>query len=909
MPDDMFMPIGVTVDQESTIISPPSDWVPIVPMPGDHPLSADAERFRHPELGQPVAVWLYRNAANEPEGYICRFDLVDEAGVPVVDPNTGKQKKEFRPRRYGTTKMVGHHDRTRVCWKGWGANRPLYRLPEVLAAPDKLVLVCEGERKADAVPILFPDAVGVSPMNGAQSPAKTDWSSMAGRRVVISTDNDEAGMAFGDAVNALLVAAGAVQIMHLRPDRIGSRVVQDGVVAIREGGCPAKYDLADALRDGWTAELIARLQSADPNFFTPYQDSKSRKPSAGGSDLSEGRADAPATAKDKKSRDWPFRNTIRGVEHGTEKKDNDGVVTIEWKWFCSPLKVVSETRNEHGKEWGRLLKVTDDDGNEHLWAMPMEMTSGSGDEYRKTLSPMGLIMAPGDQARKWLHEYICTTRPGSKAYCVNRIGWHQSSVGEVYVLPDHSYGAPDDQAVILQSAVDNGSVMHVVGTLDDWQREMSQYCVGNSRMVFAVSMAFASVLLLPSGEPSGGIHFQGPSKIAKTAVAVAAGSVWGGGDINGYTKTWRATSNGLEGVATAHCDALLVLDEMGQVDGREAGEIAYMLMNQQGKVRSGRSGETRKPAGWRLLLLSTGELSLADKIAESGKTVKAGQEVRLADIPADAGAGLGVFETIHGFPSFRDFSAHIYNTAARFYGTPIRTFLERFHERMTADRAGLLRELAELRDEFVREHLPPNASGQAVSVANRFALIAAGGKIATALGVTGWPEGEAERAASVCFRAWLARRGGAGNREVDLGIAQVRSFIEAHGASRFEPAWEIASQRKEAETEEALQAQAEARGEKYTPRVRRPHDIRIYDRVGFRRQDEAGNWTYYILTEQWRNEVCKGFDAGMIAEALRDMGIIDCDKDETSKTVRIPGVGKQRFYVLTPRILGGTNGE
>lgn len=45
-------------------------------------------------------------------------------------------------------------------------------------------------------------------------------------------------------------------------------------------------------------------------------------------------------------------------------------------------------------------------------------------------------------------------------------------------------------------------------------------------------------------------------------------------------------------------------------------------------------------------MLSTGEKGLADKILEEGGRVQAGQAVRLVDIPADAGAGLGLFESL-----------------------------------------------------------------------------------------------------------------------------------------------------------------------------------------------------------------------------------------------------------------------
>lgn len=55
-----------------------------------------------------------------------------------------------------------------------------------------------------------------------------------------------------------------------------------------------------------------------------------------------------------------------------------------------------------------------------------------------------------------------------------------------------------------------------------------------------------------------------------------------------------------------------------EVDGREAGNIAYMLANGQGKGRAGTDGELRTRKQWRLLFFSTGELSLTEHAAKAG---------------------------------------------------------------------------------------------------------------------------------------------------------------------------------------------------------------------------------------------------------------------------------------------------
>ena len=143
--------------------------------------------------------------------------------------------------------------------------------------------------------------------------------------------------------------------------------------------------------------------------------------------------------------------------------------------------------------------------------------------------------------------------------------------------------------------------------------------------------------------------------------------------------------------------------------------------------------------------------------------------------------------------------------------------------------------------------VPAKADGQVGRVAARFALVAAAGELATALGILPWSEGEASAAAARCFKDWLAARGDSGPEEISEGIRQVRAFIELHGTSRFEEAWPQDTRKKAEITPE-------------TELVIR----RTINRAGFRRLEHEGlgeNWEYYVLPEAWRNEVCAGFDA------------------------------------------------
>jgi hypothetical protein len=204
--------------------------------------------------------------------------------------------------------------------------------------------------------------------------------------------------------------------------------------------------------------------------------------------------------------------------------------------------------------------------------------------------------------------------------------------------------------------------------LAEWQEHIGQLCIGNTRLVFAVSCAFAAPLLYLTDSESGGFHFRGDSSVGKTTAGWAGGSVWGGGGIRGYIKGWRTTINGLENVATVHSDALLVLDEIGQAESKAVAQAAYLLANGQGASRMRRDTSSRPVATWQTLYLGSGEISLAAKVEEDGqRKASPGQEIRILDIPARASDKLGLFEDLHGAPSGQEFADNIRKAAGTYY--------------------------------------------------------------------------------------------------------------------------------------------------------------------------------------------------------------------------------------------------
>jgi uncharacterized protein (DUF927 family) len=406
-------------------------------------------------------------------------------------------------------------------------------------------------------------------------------------------------------------------------------------------------------------------------------------------------------------------------------------------------------------------------------------------------------------------------------------------------------------------------------------------------------MAFAAPLLYHTKSESGGLHWRGDSSRGKTTLAIVGGSVVGGGGHEGtFLRQWRATVNGLEGVATAHCDSFLALDEIAQILPRDAGLAAYMLANGQGKSRSHRGLANRPTSTWRSLFCSTGEISLADKVAEDGRKITAGQEVRVLDTPAEAGR-FGCFENLHGLendPELKTdnergerFAEELRKAALQYYGTAIRAYLSQLTANLEKSIVGVEATIKG----FLTAYCPSDADPQVRRACNRFALIAAGGELAIIFRIVPWQRGAAIDAARICFEAWLeARPAGHGKAEEETGIAQVRKFIELHGESRF-----------------ALWGGQDDSSTDNTPRP-------TINRADFRRSGVSGGEDFYVFPEVFSDELCAGHDATQIAKALAARALLVSPplekggRQRYTVSERIPALGRpKRMYHITSKIL------
>ncbi|MEF8704022.1 MAG: DUF927 domain-containing protein [Candidatus Accumulibacter sp. UW26] len=524
-------------------------------------------------------------------------------------------------------------------------------------------------------------------------------------------------------------------------------------------------------------------------------------------------------------------------------------------WVCGPLYVEAQTFDSTGNNFGRLLRFKNTAGRWREWAMPMELLRGDGTDLRGELLAMGLAIDPN--RRFHLANYLQERSPKKKVRCALQVGW----CGAVFVLPDAVIG-PDAAGVIFQSGERGHEEHGQGGTLDGWRAEVAARAVGNPLFALGLSAAFAGPLLARCNAEGGGLHFVGDSSTGKTTILEAAASVWGGAN---YRRSWRATANGMEGAAALFNDCLLALDEISECDPREVGNIVYSLGNGRGKQRAGRTGAARPVTHWQAFIVSTGERTIATTMAEGGYRSKAGQSVRLLDIPT--ARQHGCFDMLHDHASGAALSDAIKRAAVTHYGRAGRAFLERLtHD--PRDFAARLEILKGLPD-FNRQDF----EGQDNRAAGRFALLALAGELATEYGLTGWPEGEAVKAAAIGFNAWRSLRG-RGNDERRQILQKVSDFIERHGDGRF----------------------SNADGS---------HESQTRDRAGWWRDTQDGR--LYLFTTEGMNDALKGFDLRRALDELEACGVLPKPGADgrRARFVRIGGRGMKLYPINADRLTEG----
>jgi putative DNA primase/helicase len=518
-----------------------------------------------------------------------------------------------------------------------------------------------------------------------------------------------------------------------------------------------------------------------------------------------------------------------------------------WVKLSAPIKVLAEARDISNENWGRQLEWEDGEGKPHRYVFSAAELVGPSGKVCGRLARGGLPYITNDtRLRKLLCRYLSDTVVDRRVRLAHRTGWQGGS----YVTP-HAIFSPEAEEELIFQTNAQAARWAVSGSLEKWRDGVAKLCPGNSRLVFFISCALAGPLLLLAGIDSLLFHLHGLTSTGKTTALYGAGSVLGGGAPQGFVHTWRATGNAIEAIAESHNDATLLLDELGQVAPDDAENIVYMLSNGAGRSRLTSHISMRPSFTWRLVMLSTGEPTLAEHAGVAGKRVRQGADARLLNITADAGAGLGVFEDLHDFPSPAAFAQGIERNAKQYFGTAFRAFVAA----VVSDREGIREKVHGFLERFRTEMVPGRSSGAVHRAADRFALVGAAGELATQMGITGWTQGEAWHAAERLFQEWLVTKHDV-MVDVDTPIRRLRELF-LHHPERFS--------------------------------LVENSDDEVPNLAGYlHNKPTAGESEFWLLPEVFQREICAGVSPQLVARELERRGHLRRQGEHFTAKVRVP---------------------
>lgn len=346
---------------------------------------------------------------------------------------------------------------------------------------------------------------------------------------------------------------------------------------------------------------------------------------------------------------------------------------------------------------------------------------------------------------KRLQEYQQAGPPSFSV--VTRLG----SFKNFYVRPNAIVGSPKTPVELSLSSLDQQMLrkFRCRGSLSDWQRKIGRLCIGNTRLIFAASLACTGpILRFVKGPRTGGFQLYGPAETGKTTAAMVAGSIWGCHvdsmrKDKGFAETWNTTINELENTAQVHSDTIFIPDETN-LAGDDEKTRAYAVVNGvfrlSENVQKGRMNQSGS-AAWRFYFLCTSNLSF-DQLAERGGIpIDDQHRGRMVDIPLPLSSGAhGIYEDLHSYAGGADLTDALKNRCRTVFGTPGLTLVQQLYS-SRASRSAAHAFIAACRKHYIAR-LNKKAAAAGIRplkrATARFATVYAAGCLAIDYGIFKW---------------------------------------------------------------------------------------------------------------------------------------------------------------------------
>jgi hypothetical protein len=420
------------------------------------------------------------------------------------------------------------------------------------------------------------------------------------------------------------------------------------------------------------------------------------------------------------------------------------------------------------------------------------------------------------------------------------------------------------------------------GSLADWQREIINVVAGSRLCRLAIMAPFVGPLIKPLDLENGGIQFYGDSSQGKSGLIACAASVIGPPS-NGAMVTWSTTVNAIDDLALARSDSALVIDETASAgDPKTAADVIlpaiYRIAGGVEKARKNSGvGQRPVPGRWRVFAISSSEKSLPELAKLGGQDLFNGCPVRLIDIAADAGQGLGVYDQLpSGIGSSAQLTDRLKRSAERYCGTAQRQFLEQLLKDLNNPGSNVLDFLRERIKSFYERSGATGFDGIEDRIAKRFGAIYAAGSLARKYKVLPWSREEMKQACLWCYRGAIKRH------------AATKAAEETEVKNHIRDCWK----------------QLRPRLARFGYRAPGPNDPKA---PGWLRTRRSGIDEFILTPATFQQNLCGTLRQSKVIEILARKGILVRNKNKKSTVQRtIPGIKAvrgHRYFVLNCRAL------
>ena len=423
--------------------------------------------------------------------------------------------------------------------------------------------------------------------------------------------------------------------------------------------------------------------------------------------------------------------------------------------LCEGLKVLGLIRDQNGTSWSLGVVITDLDNVPHLIRIKNSDLMSPQKAYWGELCDAGLYVNAGFPAsERHIQTFLKSCRPEKRLRLQNQSGWN--STHETFLIPPDRVITADGHQIkeLIYPELDAmvSEPFTPMGDLQEWISGVSLTAAHSSRLTIAICVALSGPLMPCSNvHENGGIHFYGKTSLGKSLTLRVGASVCM--NPNKGLASWNVTSTGLEAMAAARHQGLLVMDELGAMSNQEnVGQVIYLVSNGTGKIRGTKAAKLAEINRWQCCFLSSGEISLIN-IAKSfpNLSLPGGIGVRFHEIPLACGEDGSLFETLpEDIDSPSEAIARIGFCLEKNFGVLGPEWIQKLANIGFAQLQEQIEQSWQRhRDYFSIADLPVAERG-----GKRFHLFGFAGELATEARLTGWEAGHAMRVAQRCYDAW-----------------------------------------------------------------------------------------------------------------------------------------------------------